>query len=133
MPWHLLRLQVTAFLVHTNGETDDQTAADLFVGTAARLYDAGLTHQNGPLISRVLAYNERVLGPDHPDTLVIRNNLAYAYQRAGDLGRAIPLYQDTLTDFQRVLGPDHPLTLTTRGNLAGAFESAGDLSRAIPL
>ncbi|MEI2777295.1 MAG: tetratricopeptide repeat protein [Tetrasphaera sp.] len=74
-----------------------------------------------------------VLGPDHPNTLTSRNNLAGAYGSAGDLGRAIPLYTQTLTDSERVLGPDHPDTLTSRNNLAGAYRSAGDLGRAIPL
>ena len=117
-----------------------------------------------------------MLGPDHPDTLTSRNNLAYAYrvgratwtgpspcssgpsptasgssapttptpstsrnnlagayESAGDLDRAIPLYERTLADRERVLGPDHPDTLTSRNNLAGAYESAGDLDRAIPL
>jgi hypothetical protein len=37
--------------------------------------------------------DQRVLGADHPDTLASRNNLAGAYQSAGDLGRAIPLYK----------------------------------------
>lgn len=46
-----------------------------------------------------------------------RNNLAYAYESAGDLGRAIPLYEQTLTDAERVLGEDHPITVTVRGNL----------------
>jgi hypothetical protein len=32
-----------------------------------------------------VAGRERVLGPQHPDTLVSRNNLAYAYQAAEDL------------------------------------------------
>ncbi len=68
---------------------------------------------------------ERVLGPDHPDTLTSRNNLAYAYESAGDLGRAIPLYEQTLADRERVLGPDHPDTLTSRNNLAYAYETAG--------
>ena len=80
-----------------------------------------------------LADSERVLGPDHPDTLTSRNNLAYAYESAGDLGKAIPLYEQTLADRERVLGPDHPDTLTSRNNLAGAYESAGDLGKAIPL
>jgi hypothetical protein len=35
----------------------------------------------------------RVLGEDNADTLSSRNNLAYAYEQAGDLGRAIPLYE----------------------------------------
>ena len=73
-----------------------------------------------PLYEATLTDMERVLGPDHPDTLASRNNLAYAYQAAGDLGQAIPLYEATLTDRERVLGPDHPATLTSRNNLAYA-------------
>ena len=73
------------------------------------------------------------LGPDHPNTLTSGNNLAGAYQSAGDLGRAIPLYETILADSQRVLGPDDPDTLASGNNLASAYESAGDLGRAIPL
>ena len=74
-----------------------------------------------------------MLGPDHPNTLTSRNNLAYAYQSAGQLDQAIPLFQATLTDFERVLGPDHPDTLNSRNDLAGAYQSAGQLDQAIPL
>jgi len=61
-----------------------------------------------------------VLGADHPGTLTSRNNLAGAYRAAGDLGRAIPLYEQTLADSTRVLGADHPQTKIVRGNLAAA-------------
>ncbi|MET9444404.1 tetratricopeptide repeat protein, partial [Streptomyces sp. NPDC006610] len=50
-----------------------------------------------------------------------------------DLGRAIPLYEQTLHDSERVLGNDHPHTLAARNNLADAYRAAGDLGRAIPL
>ena len=66
----------------------------------------------------------RVLGADHPQTLTSRNNLAYAYQSAGRLGEAIPLYEQVLADRTRVLGPDHPDTLTSRNNLAYAYLAA---------
>ncbi|MFJ3270146.1 tetratricopeptide repeat protein, partial [Streptomyces sp. NPDC086776] len=56
-----------------------------------------------------------------------------AYQSAGDLGRAIPLYEATLAQCEQVLGDTHPYTLASRNNLAGAYQSAGDLGRAIPL
>ncbi len=39
---------------------------------------------------------ERVLGPDHPDTLNSRNNLAAAYVAAGRAAEAIELHQQTL-------------------------------------
>ena len=74
-----------------------------------------------------------MLGADHPDTLTSRNNLAGAYRAAGDLGRAIPMYEQALADRLRVLGADHPDTLTSRNNLAGAYRAAGDLGRAIPM
>ncbi|CCI52002.1 tetratricopeptide repeat protein [Nostocoides jenkinsii] len=56
--------------------------------------------------------------PGPPDTLLSRNNLAGAYRSAGDLGRAIPLYEATLADRERVLGPDHPNTVVTRRKIA---------------
>jgi hypothetical protein len=40
---------------------------------------------------RLVADQERVLGPDHPDTLRSRNNLAVAYQDAGRTAEAIDL------------------------------------------
>ena len=73
------------------------------------------------------------LGPDHPSTLTSRNNLAYAYQAAGRLDEAIPLFEQTLEDSTRILGPHHPHTLTTRNNLAGAYDDAGRLDEAIAL
>ena len=76
---------------------------------------------------------EGLLGPDHPDTLASRNNLAYAYESAGRLEEAITLFEQVLPDSIRVLGEDHPDTLTIRNNLAGAYQSAGRLTEAITL
>ena len=74
---------------------------------------------------QTLADRERVLGPDHPDTLTSRNNLAYAYVAAGRAAEAIPLHEQTLAALERVLGPDHPYTLGSRDNLAAAYRAAG--------
>ena len=82
---------------------------------------------------RLVAACERVLGPDHPDTLTSRNNLAAAYRAAGRLDEAITLHEQTLAARERVLGPDHPDTLTSRNNLAAAYRDAGRLDEAISL
>ena len=63
----------------------------------------------------------------------VNDGLASAYESAGDLRRAIPLYEETLTQREEILGPTHPDTLTSRNNLAYAYQAAGDLHRAIPL
>ena len=85
------------------------------------------------LAKRTLAERERVLGPDHPDTLTCATTSPAPTESAGRLGEAIPLYERTLAERERVLGPDHPDTLTSRNNLAYAYESAGRLGEAIPL
>jgi len=77
------------------------------------------------LHEQTLAARERVLGPDHPDTLQSRNNLANAYWAAGRLDEAISLHEQTLAARERVLGPDHPDTLQSRNNLANAYQAAG--------
>ena len=76
---------------------------------------------------------ERVLGPDHPDTLISRNYLATAYRDAGRLDEAIDLHRQTLADQERILGPDHPSALVSRDNLATAYQSAERLDEAIDL
>ena len=81
----------------------------------------------------LLADSEQVLGDTHPDTLTSRNNLGAAYQAAGRLAEAIPLFERTLADREQVLGDTHPYTLTSRNNLAAAYQAAGRLAEAIPL
>ena len=73
------------------------------------------------------------LGPHHPDTLASRNNLAGAYQAAGRLSEAIPLYEQVFSGRSRVLGPDHRSTLMSRDELAGAYREAGRFEEAITL
>ena len=64
-------------------------------------------------------------GPTAPRTLTTRNNLAGAYQAAGRLHEAIPLFEQTLTDHTYILGPHHPDTLNTRNHLANAYLAVG--------
>jgi hypothetical protein len=55
-----------------------------------------------------LAVRERLLGVEHPDTLISRHSLAGAYQAAG---RLVALYERTLANLERLLGAEHPDTL----------------------
>jgi FHA domain/Tetratricopeptide repeat len=71
---------------------------------------------------------ERVLGPEHPDTLRTRADLAFWIGESGDAAQALRLFQELLPDLERVLGPDHPDTLATRGSIAASIGESGDLS-----
>ena len=69
-------------------------------------------------------------GPEHPDTLTARANLAYWTGQAGDAAAARDQYATLLPIHERVLGPEHPDTLTARGNLADWTGQAGDAAAA---
>ena len=59
-----------------------------------------------------------MLGPDHPDVLTTRGNIASWTGQGGDAAAALQLFRELLPDQVRVLGPDHPDVLTTRNNIA---------------
>ena len=91
------------------------------------------TAQSITIGEQLHAASERVLGPDHADTLASRNNLANAYRNAGRADEAITLHEQILATRERVLGPDHPDTLQSRNNLALAYRVAGRVDEAITL
>ncbi|MGY2026961.1 tetratricopeptide repeat protein [Nocardia gipuzkoensis] len=121
-------------------------AADLPTGThtttrllaAFRWATAQLTHAAD--LARAITQarhthtrHQRILGPNHSETLTTANDLAHAYESAGRVAEAIALFEQNLDDRIRVLGASHPHTLMSRGNLATAYQAAGRLTEAIPL
>ncbi|WP_351236327.1 FxSxx-COOH system tetratricopeptide repeat protein [Streptomyces sp. NPDC002133] len=72
----------------------------------------------------------RHLGPDHPDTLSARGNLARWRGEAGDAAGAAEALAELLADRVRVLGEDHPDTLASRSSLARWRGDAGDTAGA---
>jgi hypothetical protein len=67
---------------------------------------------------------ERVSGPEHPDTLAARHELAGWTGQAGNPAAARDLFAGLLPVLERVLGPVHPHSLIARHQLASWTESA---------
>jgi eukaryotic-like serine/threonine-protein kinase len=85
------------------------------------------------ILGRARATRLRLLGTEHPDTLTCMGNLALAYQAAGKLDLALPLFEETLKLCKAKPGLDHRSMLLNMNNLAGAYQAAGKLDLAIPL
>lgn len=75
--------------------------------------------------------SDRVLGPDHVQTLIARSDLASWRGHAGDPAGASHACEELLDDQVRVLGPDHRRTLRTRHNVAYWRGHAGDAAGAV--
>lgn len=61
-------------------------------------------------VRRVLAMQESLKGPEHPDTLASLSNMATLLYEKGDRAAAEPLHRRALEVHERVLGPEHPKT-----------------------
>lgn len=101
--WRTLLPHIDALVDHTDPATDNATTSHLLSHTACFLQDQGGLRHAINYYERALTTGLRLHGPDHADTLGFRGNLAYAYESAGDLGRAIPLHEQTLAGFERAV------------------------------
>jgi tetratricopeptide (TPR) repeat protein len=71
---------------------------------------------------RALEGDEKVLGAEHPDTLISVYNLAYLLQAKGQYDNASVLYQRAIAGFQKTLGPHHPTTLACSENYSSILD-----------
>jgi tetratricopeptide (TPR) repeat protein len=89
--------------------------------------------QAEPLYHQTLEIRRRVLGPEHPDTLISINNLANVYWSQGNFTQAESLYSEAMETQRRILGPEHPDTLLSMGNLASTYAEEHKYAQAEPL
>jgi hypothetical protein len=114
----VLRANATA-VTAVSSDTLWTAAGHVMLFRAGRsLGEAGLVAEARRYFTHLAKQAHQYLGPDHPDMLTARHNLAYWRGEAGDAAGAAAALEQLLADRLRVLGPDHPHTLTTRHNLA---------------
>jgi serine/threonine-protein kinase len=84
-------------------------------------------------LGRVLAWDERMLGPDHPVVSDPLNNLALVSGERGDFETELALLQRAQSIKERAYGPDHPEVATGLSNLAGTYDNLNRFAEALPL
>jgi tetratricopeptide (TPR) repeat protein len=98
------------------------------------LLDGKALHADAePLKRRVLAINERNLGPDHPIVAACLNNLAQLLQDTNRLVEAEPLLRRALAIDEKYFGPDDPVVSRGLNNLALLLQTTNRLDEAEPL
>ena len=80
-----------------------------------------------------LKASEAKLGPDHPATLRIRNNLAIAYRAAGRTAEAEPVARDSLEGARRRFKPADPRIAGAMAQLATSLIQQGKWLAAEPV
>ena len=106
---------------------------ELFLALGQTFYGLGLPAPAAELFEKANKVLLAELGPDHPQTLECRNNLALAYVGVGRAADAIELDEATLKMRVAKLGIHHAATLETRLNLATDYLVVGNTRDAISL
>ena len=72
-------------------------------------------------------------GPDDPNMLTIRSNIATWTGESGGARDALKLFEALLPDRSRIPGCDHPDTLNTRSDITTWTGMCGDAQKALEL
>ena len=112
---------------------DHLVIEDWRVALGQALRSAGRYRDALALDQQVVMDRERLLGPDHRDTLRSRYDLATDFTNLGRHDEALALDQQTLADRERVLEPDDPDILRSRLGLATDYAYLGHHDEALAL
>jgi tetratricopeptide (TPR) repeat protein len=94
-----------------NGSSDDDDDEETLRawGLLGQVLDyQGLYAKSERLLRRALQGREKVLGPEHPDTLTSMSNLALVLRSQGKYEEAEAMNRQTLALSETVLGREHP-------------------------
>ena len=75
---------------------------------AGVLYSQGELEDAEPLYREALNNSRRILGDDHPSTLISISNMAGFLDSQGNLEEAEPLFREASDRSRRTLPEDHP-------------------------
>jgi tetratricopeptide (TPR) repeat protein len=132
-PWAAARLRANAASLQDSAT--DVLWAD---GCHPLLLRAGRSLDQARMVESAVEYWQDLaarcdtkLAPGHPDTLVVADQLASAYLKAGRAGDAVQWFQRVLAERTRELAPGHPGIVAARTSLARALIMVGEPADAV--
>ena len=87
------------------------------------LSDQGYSREAEKLMIKVRNARNKILGEEHPSTIMAKANLAYTYRNMGKQKstEAEKLGIEVLHARNKILGEDHPATITAKASLASTY------------
>lgn len=115
-------------LEETSG--DDLSAASVYHNLGGLHHASGDFAEAEPSARRACEIRERLLGPDHPDTLADWCALAGVLDGLGRYAESEPIYRRALNEYVAAFGPLHVEVAVNLNNLAGVRWALGDAVEA---
>jgi len=119
--WRIYLPHVNYVLASDLVEEYGEYKVDLMWKYGMFLYDDGRYNEARKHFEQVMKTKKRVLGEEHPDTLLIMHNLALIFWIQGQWKEAEELEVQIMAIQRKVLCEEHPLTLTSLANSVSTF------------
>lgn len=111
------------------GEEDPSVITEMNV-LSVLLYAQGKMEQAEPLLKKVLALRERVLGPNHADVAESLVNLAVLHNKKGNYWKALPMLNNALEILRKANGDRDPETVACLSWIAETHQKQGQYFEA---
>ncbi len=108
---------------------DDLATLDVYYDLALANRFAGRRSEALALLKVVVEKRTKILGLEHPDTLLARERLGFSLFQMGSPSEGVAILQETLSMSRRVLKSDHSVTLLTMDDLMVAYNEDSDRRR----
>jgi serine/threonine protein kinase/Tfp pilus assembly protein PilF len=116
--------------INTGLANDPELQAQMMHVMGTVYFNLGSYSRAESLLRRAVEIRQRLLGPEHLDTLKSKRVLASTLVGEARYPEAEKLYRETLAIQRRILGPEHPDNLSLTNNLAGVVADEGRLGEA---
>ena len=123
--WRRLLPHAQHVLSHSLVDSNNEEMLDFALMCAKTLYSDGRYKEAEELGVQVMQTWKRVLGNEHPDTLISMHNLAFTYDKQGRWKEAEELRVQVMQNRKKELGNEHFRTLISMANLALTYRNQG--------
>jgi serine/threonine protein kinase len=114
--------------IGTSLNNDPELQAKMMVTLAQSYADLGIYSRAQPLVERAVEIQQRIIGPEHRDTLSSMRLLATILRLSQRYDESENLIRQTLATERRVLGAEDPETLISMNALASTLGEEGRFS-----
>ena len=129
----VLVTHVRATMEHSQSESGQNVVGyldDAYVKFGDLLWKQGYPKEAETLQIEVLDTRNKILGMEHPDTIIAMADLASTYQHLGKYTEAEKLEMQVLDASNRIFGEEHPNTIHAMGNIAVTYHNLGKYTEA---
>jgi serine/threonine protein kinase len=116
--------------IDTGLTKDPELQAQMMEVMGVVYFNLGLYSRAQLLLEQAMEIRQRVLGPEHRDTLKTMSDMANLLRNEGRYAESERLYREALDGQRRSLGSEHPDTLLSMNDLALTLEQEGHSAEA---